>query len=52
MAPIMVMLVEDEPIVRMTIAGDRSDAGFEVCEAAIASDALAVLSHRNDMPES
>ncbi|WP_234889608.1 response regulator [Agrobacterium vitis] len=44
MAPITVLIVEDEPIIRMTVADDLADAGFNVCEAANASDALVVLS--------
>ncbi|RYG95442.1 MAG: response regulator [Alphaproteobacteria bacterium] len=49
MAPITVLIVEDEPIIRMTIADDLIDAGFDVCEAANASDALTVLSERHDI---
>ena len=41
-APV-VLLVEDEPLVRMAAADDLQDAGFHVLEAANADVALAVL---------
>ena len=39
----VVLLVEDEPLVRMAAADDLQDAGFHVLEAANADIALAVL---------
>jgi len=39
----VVLLVEDEPLVRMAAADDLQDAGFHVLEAANADVALAVL---------
>jgi CheY-like chemotaxis protein len=39
----VVLLVEDEPIVRMSAADDLQEAGFHVLEAANADVALAVL---------
>lgn len=40
----IVMVVEDEAIIRMGLATDLSAAGFDVIEAANADDALAILS--------
>jgi CheY-like chemotaxis protein len=39
----VVLLVEDEPLVRMTAADELEEAGFHVLEAANADVALAVL---------
>lgn len=44
----VVLLVEDEPLVRMTAADDLEDAGFQVLEAANADVALAVLEARSE----
>lgn len=38
-----VLIIEDEPIIRMTVADDFSSAGFEVLEASNADEALAIL---------
>ncbi|MGA1834344.1 response regulator [Rhizobium wenxiniae] len=38
-----VLIVEDEPIIRMTVADDFLSAGFEVLEASNADEALAIL---------
>jgi len=46
-APV-VLLVEDEPLVRMAAADDLQDAGFHVLEAANADVALAVLESCSD----
>jgi CheY-like chemotaxis protein len=46
-APV-VLLVEDEPLVRMAAADDLQDAGFHVLEAANADVALAVLETCSD----
>lgn len=44
----MVLLVEDEPLVRMTAANELEEAGFLVLEAANADVALQVLEVRSD----
>src|SRR6478736_5887017 len=46
-APV-VLLVEDEPLVRMTAADELEEAGFHVLEAANADVAMAVLEARSD----
>jgi len=46
--PPVVLLVEDEPLVRMTAADGLEEAGFEVMEAANADAALSVLDARSD----
>jgi CheY-like chemotaxis protein len=46
-APV-VLLVEDEPLVRMTAADELEEAGFQVLEAANADVALKVLEARSD----
>ena len=45
----LVLVVEDEPFVRMIAAEGLEDAGFEVIEAASADEALAILNTRNDV---
>jgi DNA-binding NtrC family response regulator len=44
----VVLLVEDEPLVRMTAVDELEDAGFRVIEAANADVALKVLETRSD----
>ena len=44
----MILLVEDEPLVRMTAADELEEAGFHVLEAANADVALKVLGVRSD----
>jgi CheY-like chemotaxis protein len=44
----VVLLVEDEPLVRMTAADELEEGGFHVLEAANADVALAVLEARSD----
>jgi CheY-like chemotaxis protein len=44
----VVLLVEDELLVRMAAADDLQDAGYHVLEAANADVALAVLESRSD----
>lgn len=39
-----ILVIEDEPLIRMAVADDLRDAGFCVLEAANAEDALGVLS--------
>src|SRR5215203_2112901 len=46
--PPVVLLVEDEPLVRMTAADELEEAGFQVLEAANADVALKVLEARSD----
>ncbi|WP_262266516.1 response regulator [Microvirga yunnanensis] len=46
--PPVVLLVEDELLVRMTAADELEEAGFQVLEAANADVALAVLEARSD----
>ncbi|HEX2556411.1 MAG TPA: response regulator [Microvirga sp.] len=43
----VVLVVEDEPVVRMDAADTLEDAGFEVVEAATARAALALLEKRS-----
>ena len=42
----MVLVVEDEPLIRMDAADTLEDEGFEVIEAATARAALAILEKR------
>lgn len=46
---IVVLLVEDEPLIRMEIADDLDDRGFEVIEAGNAHDAMLILESRSDI---
>ncbi len=46
--PPVVLLVEDEPLVRMTAADGLEEAGFQVLEVANADVALKVLEVRSD----
>lgn len=39
----IILIIEDEPIIRMTVADDFVAAGFEVLEASNADEALAIL---------
>ncbi len=39
-----ILVIEDEPLIRMAIADDLRDAGFHTLEAANADDALGILS--------
>jgi CheY-like chemotaxis protein len=45
----VVLLVEDEPLIRMVSSESLKDEGFEVVEAANAEEALAVLGSRGDV---
>lgn len=47
-APLTILLVEDELLVRMTAADELEEAGFQVLEAANADVALTVLEARAD----
>src|SRR5215217_2575185 len=45
----VVLVVEDEPLVRAVAVDALEDAGFEVLEAATADYAVAVLGQRSDI---
>jgi CheY-like chemotaxis protein len=45
----VVLVVEDEPVLRMTVADLVEDAGFDVVEAANAKQAIQVLESRSDV---
>ena len=45
----IVLIVEDEPLIRMSVADYVSDTGFATLEAGSGDDALAILSERNDI---
>jgi two-component system, response regulator PdtaR len=45
----VVLIVEDEPLVRMMVTDLFEDEGFEVLEAANADEALAVFNARTDV---
>ena len=46
--PPVILVVEDEPLVRMTAVDELDDAGFPVLEAGNPDEALAVLEARSD----
>jgi len=46
--PPVVLIIEDEPLVRMTAADELEEAGFHLMEAANANVALAVLEVRSE----
>lgn len=46
---ILVLLVDDEPIIRMVASQGLEDAGFEVVEADCAETALDILRARSDV---
>lgn len=46
---ILVLLVEDEPLVRMIASESLEDAGYEVLEAANAAEALDAIRARSDV---
>ena len=46
---VTVLVVEDEPLVRMMAAEIFADAGYCVCEAGDALGALSILETRNDI---
>lgn len=48
-SPLLLLLAEDEPLVRMAAADALSDAGFKVLEAANADEAIAVLDREPDL---
>ncbi len=46
---ILVLVVEDEPIIRMNTVAMIEDAGYEVVEASNADDAMALMESRPDI---
>src|ERR1700691_5718030 len=44
-----VLIVEDEPLVRLNAVRALEDAGFEVIEAASADEAIQILENRSDI---
>jgi CheY-like chemotaxis protein len=46
---VVVLVVEDEALLRLDAFDTLDRAGFEVCEAASASEALVVLDQRHDV---
>src|SRR5688572_13837679 len=42
-----VLVVEDEPLIRLTIIAALEDAGFEVIEAATADDAIGIINEQS-----
>ena len=47
-APSVILVVEDEPLVRMTPADKLGEVGFQVLEAMNADEALKVMEARSD----
>jgi CheY-like chemotaxis protein len=47
--PPVILIVEDEPLVRMGAVDTISEAGFEVIEAGNADEAIAILERRTDV---
>jgi DNA-binding NtrC family response regulator len=45
----VVLIVEDEAVIRMTVASDLADTGFEAIEASNADEALELLDGRDDI---
>jgi CheY-like chemotaxis protein len=45
----IVLIVEDEPLLRMAAVNFISDAGFETLEAGAAAEAIAILESRPDI---
>lgn len=48
-AKVLVLLVDDEPLIRFVAADGLEDAGYDVVEAASASEALKILQTRTDV---
>jgi two-component system, response regulator PdtaR len=44
-----VLVVEDEPLVRLTICDELASEGYEVLSAANAAEAIEILESRNDI---
>lgn len=47
--PIIILVVEDEPLIRMEIADDLSEKGFQVLEAPNAHEAMLLLECHSDI---
>ena len=47
--PIIILIVEDEPLIRMEIADDLSEKGFQVLEAPNAHEAMLLLESHSDI---
>jgi len=47
--PIIILIVEDEPLIRMEIADDLSERGFHVLEAPNAHEAMVLLASHSDI---
>lgn len=47
--PVVVLIVEDEPLVRMMVTDLFADEGFEVLEAADGDQALSIFERRRDV---
>jgi CheY-like chemotaxis protein len=47
--PLAVLVVDDEPLIRMDLAATMEDAGFKVYEAANADRAIELLENRPDI---
>src|ERR1700724_2409764 len=45
----VILIVDDEPLVRLGVAQTIEDAGFEVIEAASADEAIRILEFRSDI---
>lgn len=45
----LVLIVEDEPMIRMDVADYVSNTGFATLQAATGDEALTILSERNDV---
>jgi CheY-like chemotaxis protein len=44
-----ILVIEDEPLIRMTVADDLRDAGFEVLEASNADEALLLFEQQSSI---
>lgn len=49
MSQTTVLVIEDEPLIRMTVADDLHDAGFNVLEASNADEALMLLNRHKSI---
>src|ERR1700730_12172251 len=45
----VILIVDDEPLVRLGVAQTSEDAGFEIIEAANSSEAIRILESRSDI---
>ena len=49
LAPVVVLVVEDEPIIRMSAVDALTEGGFQIVEAANADEAVPLLEARMDI---